>query len=1053
MKHIYIMYTILLCTSTSFAQNWLQGGNTVPWNNQQQRIGTNNNRPFRIETSNTERVKFNRNTSYTVAGYNGNRSGNMLVARDVPVNSGLYGFNSGAFSILHLSGASGSFIQEQGYRPWMQTGITFTDNEDLSYMGIRKVGAGTDKTETTITWSDNALPSGDGPDDMVFRFTSSGQQWHGAFANTISNNLLSPNDLDGLHIARFTGDGLFGLGNTFGTQGNGDPNIYVRPQSLQHLSLSNNRNVWTQYTNRNVAINSGTGEGANDGLRIGIQGDNNVQRNGNAMLYNQENRHILISTNTATNSTSPVNTQERMRITNYGAPTELAIGYGTYNPASLPTNYTRVSISQNPANPVTRPMSLLHIGYNTGGTLGVTTDGWRPWMDIGMFGSNGTDNFYIGLKNEGTDQFDAVISWGDNQPAGPNGPDHLRFIFTATNTGTPPADPVSQSVNGLETGRFEPTQDNNNDPSVPSYGKMGVGDFASTNQPVTHKLHVKGNARLEYVPDEETDYVLMARIIDPGNPNDIDLRKVHIDSLPTAVIDTAFVLCDSSALVLVQNGDSLIVDMSCFVDTAASSGIVGCSDVTGASNLVENSHITLNDFVLYFEDGTDSLIQQNNRIGLGYDCGEDFPGKYSVDNKSEHNGIYMNMDGVINQGNYPSTVMAGITSKVTNCDPFFFAAGGFLPAIYANSENNVGGNLGLLVECNTGGNNVGGYIFAGESGVPSNANIGLRVSAVEGSLANTGAFFGAFGAPGSNQSMGGYFSANNSNINYGVYADAGGGTTNYAGYFNGDVYIAGTYGPSDQNMKTNITDYDSSLYVIDQLSPKTFQYTDVNFPGMILPEGHQYGLIAQEVEMILPALVTDNTHPAQYDSLGNVIVPEYTFKGLDYEAFIPILIGGVKEQQAIIEDQDSIINVQDSLINDLNDRLTNLENCLSNILPLLCQINNQMIQENNEETQQQLRSVINVELTEENNIVLDQNVPNPFAEQTVINYSIPETVQRAQIHFYNESGQLIKSVDIPERGLGSLNVFGADLSTGIYTYTLVADGLIVATKKMQKMNY
>ncbi|UKN02512.1 tail fiber domain-containing protein [Paracrocinitomix mangrovi] len=1016
------------------------------------------------------RVKLNANqlpgTFYNVAGYgiaSGiNRTGYMLLGHMTGFSSGFLepgGTPLGAYSLLHLNGRDGTFVQQGGYRPWMKTGITYTDNNDLSYVGIRKVGTGTDLTETVISWSDNATQPFPGPDDMVFRFTAGGPSTDGNIATAISaTNLLTPADLDGLHIARFTGDGLFGLGNTFGTQGNGDPNVYVRPQSLQHLSLSNYRDVFTQYTNRNVAINSGTGEGTNDGLRVGILGENNVQRNGNALIYQQENKHLLLSTNASTNSASALNTRERVRITNYGAPTELAFNqYGTHNPANINANFTRMSISQNPNNPVTRPMSLLHIGYNTGGAFGLTTDGWRPWMDIGMFGSNGTDNFYMGLKNEGPDQFDAVVSWGDNQPAGANGPDHLRFIFTSTTTALPPGqgDPVSQSANGLEIGRFEPTQDVNNDPNSANFGKFGVGDFATTNQPVTHKLHVKGNARLEYVPDEATDYVLMARILDQNNPNDIDIRKVHIDSLPTAVIDTAFVNCDSTELVFVQNGDSLFIDMSCFVDSASASGITPCSDVSGASNMTEDSHITLNDFDLYFEDGADSLTQfTGNQIGIGYDCGENFPGKLSIDNKSEHVGLYVMNDGITDIGNWPNDYQAGITSIVRNSDITGVAQGSFLPAIYARSENNQPFNLGLLIETEVGNANTGAVINAGASGVPSANNTGVRVAAIEGSFVNVGGYFGASGAAGSFQSTGGTFSAGGSNTNYGIQASAPVGPNNFSGFFQGaPISVVGIVYPSDQNLKTNIVDYDSSLIVINQLDPKTFNYTNANFPGMVVETGHQYGLIAQEVEQILPALVTEVTSPAEYDTLGNVIVPAYTYKGLDYESFIPILIGGVKEQQSIIEEQDSVINVQDSLINDLNDRLTNLENCLSNILPLLCQINNSMVEQNDTKAQEQIRSLIDVELSDNQSIVLEQNVPNPFAERTVINFSIPETVQKAQIHFYNAAGQLIESVEITERGLGSLNVYGSDLSRGIYTYTLVADGNIVATKKMEKMGY
>lgn len=83
-------------------------------------------------------------------------------------------------------------------------------------------------------------------------------------------------------------------------------------------------------------------------------------------------------------------------------------------------------------------------------------------------------------------------------------------------------------------------------------------------------------------------------------------------------------------------------------------------------------------------------------------------------------------------------------------------------------------------------------------------------------------------------------------------------------------------------------------------------------------------------------------------------------------------------------------------------------------------------------------------------MVLSQNVPNPFAEKTVISYNIPTNVAQAQIHFYNATGQLINSVDLKERGNGELTVFANDLSSGIYTYSLVADGKVVATKKMMK---
>jgi hypothetical protein len=108
------------------------------------------------------------------------------------------------------------------------------------------------------------------------------------------------------------------------------------------------------------------------------------------------------------------------------------------------------------------------------------------------------------------------------------------------------------------------------------------------------------------------------------------------------------------------------------------------------------------------------------------------------------------------------------------------------------------------------------------------------------------------------------------------------------------------------------------------------------------------------------------------------------------------------------------------------------------------------IQQNPHEVQEYLERTMNITLSNRNNIVLNQNVPNPFAESTVISYSIPTTVQKAQIHFYDGQGKLINSVEIIERGNGQLNVFSSDLSTGVYTYSLVADGQVVTTKRMVK---
>ncbi|MCO5260514.1 MAG: hypothetical protein M9916_10255 [Crocinitomicaceae bacterium] len=454
MKKKLIIASTLLFYGTSIAQiiptgggqgtnsieYWSRSGNNQNGSNNNI-FGTKWNSPIYTVTGgisqNHLRMKINGDFTnpiiqYTINGYGAgqgvNTTGYMLLGvNNISMANGQSIYNTkGAFSLLHLNGI-GNSVQEYGYRPWMKTGVTFTENEDLSYMGLRKLStnpAEDDITETVILWSDNP-GSSEGPDKLVFRFSGYG----GSDGNSVSANRLSTTDLDGLHVAQFSGLGLMGLGNTFGTNATGmSVANYINPQSLIHLSYdwrsgaTNQPYGFGQITYRRDGTNTpGTGETANDGLRWGI--DNTLFNQGgvehlNAYIRWQENTPLIIQTDWD-NTPGATNNGERLRFTSVGS---LVSTQGSnYGGLTSPTNITRVAISHNGAQPITRPLSLLHLGYNTGlnsNPLG-STDGWRPWMDIGTFTSNGTDNMYVGLKNEGTDRFDAVVSWGDNQSAGP----------------------------------------------------------------------------------------------------------------------------------------------------------------------------------------------------------------------------------------------------------------------------------------------------------------------------------------------------------------------------------------------------------------------------------------------------------------------------------------------------------------------------------------------------------------------------------------------------------------------------------------------------------
>jgi hypothetical protein len=254
----------------------------------------------------------------------------------------------------------------------------------------------------------------------------------------------------------------------------------------------------------------------------------------------------------------------------------------------------------------------------------------------------------------------------------------------------------------------------------------------------------------------------------------------------------------------------------------------------------------------------------------------------------------------------------------------------------------------------------------------------------------------------------------------------------YAGYFNGDlVYTTASYAVSDETLKSNIQGIENPMDIINQLNPKSYTFNREDNLSMQLAAGTHYGLIAQELEEVLPQLVKDGIHPARVDADGEEIYSAIDFKAINYTELIPFLIAGMKQQQQQIEEQQAQIEA-------LNDAVFGSENSLQG---------NGEQQENRTQSSGENSNAIDVTLSSKT-IVLDQNQPNPFKEQTTISYFIPDDSKNVKIIFTDSRGNVMKEVEIRETGKGQLNVYAQDLSTGTYTYTLVADGVTIDSKKM-----
>lgn len=926
MKHL--LYTIpiviiMLFGRNATAQEWLTAGNFGTG----LVFGSNDNNPLNVRTTGIQRMHINENgtTAGTPSVGTGGYIGIGADPTDIRSRLTITGENN-------TPGFGGN-----GFRDWMKTGVFNLENSDNMYVGMKEEG---------INRSDAIVAFGDDDADDPFN----------NFRILFAGN--GDTDDGHLELARFTATGNIGFGPVFTNA--------AQPRSLLHLNRDGSNATWLQLGNA-----TGTGMTVNDGLKIGV-GTDQV-----GYLLQQENQPIIMQTDW-NNSAGGVGGGERMRITSIGAP-------GVRNPANAPDdNITRVAISHDGNNPITDPVSLLHLGYDVGDVL-TNDDGWRDWMDAGMFINHSNDNMYLGMKKEEgntplDDRLDAVVSWGDNQgPIGPStiGPDNLRFIFTST-TGIGAGDPTSTSNNGLEVARMQP----NLASTLPStnYGMMGICNFSpgSPNDvgglPVDAKLDIDGDLRIRQV--DEQDDLTRVLVIDENDLNRVYWKEVD------------------------------------------GGGGVGNYCPETDNPLTDNYEVPLNDFNYYFTGSQPYAGNGFNTNGLavGLQCADDLWGKLHVvqDEVSFLNqGAPISIAGYFNNVDDDAFIGFGITS---------FSQG---------SKETI---------------NAGGYFEATNA---EKENVGVQGNA-----------FGMFGQGVTTENVGGKFSATDGHRNYGIRTTASGGAggniaiyaqagphnvggPDWAGFFEGDVNCTGSYfNISDETLKQNVEELTGACDILAQLNPVGYEFQCQNFPYMTLPNTHQMGLLAQEVENVLPELVKDVIRPAEYDSLGNETAPQLELKAVSYVQLIPLLVAGVQEQQYRLAQQDTINRRIRNKMLQLQERVEQLENCVSEVN--LC--NTAQYRSGNEDD----RTAQHVELKNLEAIVLDQNLPNPFAEQTTITYFIPEEIMEAELIFYDMRGRIVNRVPINERGSGKMLVFGENLKNGVYTYSLITDGKMIDTKRMLK---
>ncbi len=215
---------------------------------------------------------------------------------------------------------------------------------------------------------------------------------------------------------------------------------------------------------------------------------------------------------------------------------------------------------------------------------------------------------------------------------------------------------------------------------------------------------------------------------------------------------------------------------------------------------------------------------------------------------------------------------------------------------------------------------------------------------------------------------------------------------------NGITRCTGLIITSDRAFKTDINTIDNSMETIRQLRGTSYGYVDSeDLENFDFGPGKTYGMIAQEVEEVLPELVYT-------DDEG--------YKGVNYIGIIPHLVEAVK----VLDEENQ----------ELKKRLAALENGSNS-------------SKGNSGTGL---------LEETRGAELFQNVPNPFNQRTEIQVFLPTSVKDAQLLIFDMNGKMINKVAVDQRGESNIAIEGSTLQAGMYFYSLIADGQEIDTKRM-----
>lgn len=477
------------------------------------------------------------------------------------------------------------------------------------------------------------------------------------------------------------------------------------------------------------------------------------------------------------------------------------------------------------------------------------------------------------------------------------------------------------------------------------------------------------------------------------------------------------------------NGKVLSIDGNGDVVLVNDSGLIGyCPSIP---SLVDDAGVDLDSNNFYFVT-PDSLNSTNiNRVGIGVGCGVNLNARLDVRDNGTGDTLPFPL---LAPGNIAiNAISAGMTGDDIDRAGLTSIAVGYgdeAVGVFGLSHGGAIQNVGVKSEAGEGTINYGGYFRSSSSGttnygVYANANVSSATTNYGLDALAEGSATDCYGVKG--------VATCTATTNYGVYGEASGATTNHAVYVNGSGGYTGSWSNlSDRKVKREIADIKNGLEIIMNIKPREYFYEQDKFPSIFMPDGKSFGVIAQELELVLPELVSESVHPAKLDDEGNVLFEEIQYKGVNYIGLIPFTIQAIKEQQAIIEEKEERISKLESEMEALKTQVAQLVETGGVIT--------------NEENSTATATELNAQVRDLP--VLSQNAPNPFTENTSIRFYLPKGSNTGSIKVFDQNGAIVRMFSLKGEGTGSIEIEGGSMAAGNYYYSLVVDGYQVDSKTL-----